>query len=257
LRQATLYNRVLRQLEKTFIEFRPILINPYANHFLPRPLANAFIKLAYLRKLSKWIEEHPLAELHEKKFDFYTSLYESQHLDDKIHYLEFGVATGDSLTWWVDHIKNTHALFTGFDTFTGLPEAWGIWQKGFLSTDGKTPAIKDERCNFEVGLFQDTLLNFLKSHRLDNRRLLVHLDADLYTSTLFVLTTLGPRLKKGDIVIFDELSSARCPEQEFRAFVDFVASFRIGYQVIGATKMHKQVAIEITQPVGHTRELHA
>jgi O-methyltransferase len=44
--------------------------------------------------------------MHIKKFDFCGSLYESQHLDDRIHYLEFGVATGDSLTWWIDHIKH-------------------------------------------------------------------------------------------------------------------------------------------------------
>jgi hypothetical protein len=88
---------------------------------------------------------------------------------------------------------------------------------------------------------------------LDDRRLVLHLDADLYSSTSLVLTTIAYSLKPGDILIFDEFSSVRCPEQEFRAFIDFVAAFRIGYKVIGVTRMYKQVAIEITSSVAGQR----
>ena len=252
--QEPLYNRFLHRLEKAFLDFRPIVINPYTHYCLPRPLMGLFMKLAYAQRLSRWIKEHPLEQLHATKFDLYSAICESEHLDDRIHYLEFGVATGKSFKWWITHIKHSQARFTGFDTFTGLPEDWGIWLKGSLSTGGKVPDMKDERCDFQVGLFQETLGTFLKNQQLDDRRLVVHLDADLYTSTLFVLTTLGHKLKRGDIVVFDELSSVRCPEQEFRAFVDFVSSFRIGYKVIGATGMHKQVAIEITCPVTENGE---
>jgi len=261
MHQEPLYNRVLHYLEKALLDFRPIVVNPYTHYYLPRPLMALFMKLAYSERLSRWIKDHPVKPLHATKFDLYSSICESEHLDDRIHYLEFGVATGYSFKWWVTHIHHGQARFTGFDTFTGLPEDWGIWLKGSLSTGGKVPELQDERCDFLVGLFQETLGTFMKNELLDDHRLVLHLDADLYTSTLFVLTSLGHKLKKGDIVIFDELSSMRCPEQEFRAFVDFVSSFRIGYKVLGATKLHKQVAIEITsavsENVGRTSQIQA
>lgn len=252
MHREPLYNRVLHRFEKAFIDLRPLVVNPYTQYCLPQPLMGLLLKLAYTKKLSRWMKEHPVEHLHDQKFDLYRAICGSEHLDDRIHYLEFGVATGRSLNWWITHIKNKQARFTGFDTFTGLPENWGIWQKGALSTEGRLPNVEDNRCDFQVGLFQETLANFLKNEPSDDRRLVVHLDADLYTSTLYVLATLGHQLKRGDIIIFDELSSMRCPEEEFRAFVDFVSSFRIGYRVLGATKMHKQVAIEITRPVGES-----
>ena len=58
--------------------------------------------------------------------------------------------------------KNPGSQFTGFDTFTGLPEDWNFrYQKGHFSTEGKTPDIHDSRCSFEKGLFQDTLEKFV------------------------------------------------------------------------------------------------
>ena len=41
------------------------------------------------------------------------------------------------------------------------------------------------------------------------------MDADLYSSTLYVLTMLAPYLKAGDIVMFDEFT---VPRHEYLAF---------------------------------------
>jgi len=249
MHRAPLYDRFLHRLEKAFLGYRPILINPYIHRFIPRLLMDVFMKVAYSYRLSKWINAHPVQQLYTTNTELYSAICESECLEDAIYYLEFGVAGGSSFKWWVHRIKHCNARFSGFDTFTGLPEDWGIWLKGSLSTGGAAPIIHDKRCDFRVGLFQETLWPFLQNNKLNDRRLVIHLDADLYTSTLFVLTTLGHELKENDIIIFDELSSARCPEQEFRAFIDFVSSFRLGYEVIGATKMHKQVAIKVIRPV--------
>lgn len=241
---------VLHRLMRSVLDFRPILVNPYTAYFLPQPLITMFMKAAYTRKLSRWMSEHRVGHLFDDRYELYRAVRDSEKLDGPIHYLEFGVHKGWSLNWWVTGIKDRQARFTGFDTFTGLPEDWGIWQKGSMSTGAKLPDLQDSRCNFEVGLFQETLAPFLKNEPLDYRRLVIHLDADLYSSTLYVLTTIAHHLKRGDLLIFDELSSMRCPEQEFRAFVDFVSAFRVGYRVLGATRIYKQVAIEITEPVG-------
>jgi len=42
----------------------------------------------------------------------------------------------------------------------------------------------------------------------------VHLDADLFSSTLFVMLQLGPYMKEGDLFIFDEFHDYM---DEFRA----------------------------------------
>ena len=130
----------------------------------------------------------------------------------------------------------------GFDTFTGLPEWWRPTEPtGHSSTGGQVPSITDLRCTFEVGLFQDTLPRFVGANDLSGR-LVVHLDADLFTSTLFVLTTLARVLKAGDILFFDEFS---CPLDEYRAFDEFVRSYRVKYELLGAVQAYTRVGIKI------------
>jgi hypothetical protein len=159
-----------------------------------------------------------------------------------IQYLEFGVYRGESLSWWLKRLSKPNARFAGFDTFTGLPERWRRSEPlGAFNANGNLPDIKDPRCSFEVGLFQDTLPGFIERNDLSGR-LIVQLDADLYTSTLFVLTRLAPHLKSGDILFFDEFS---CPHDEFRAFHEFVRSFRVKYEFIGAVYGYTRVCIKI------------
>ncbi len=95
-------------------------------------------------------------------------------------------------------------MFAGFDTFEGLPEDWGTFKKGEMSFS--IPQINDQRAEFMKGLFQDTLLPYLdkKGSSLVNGTNIIHLDADLFSSTIFVLTQLYKYLKKGDILFFDE-----------------------------------------------------
>ena len=72
------------------------------------------------------------------------------------------------------------------------------------------------------------------------------MDADLYTSTLYVLTRLAPFLKSSDIIIFDDFSAKLGFAHEFRAFLDFFASYRYSYKVIGAANLFWHVALKIT-----------
>jgi hypothetical protein len=169
---------------------------------------------------------------------------EQEALDQQpINYLEFGVYRGDSLRLWLAGISHPDSRFVGFDTFTGLPERWRpTEQAGHFNANGAVPDIKDPRCSFEVGLFQDTLPAFVARTDLSGR-LVVNLDADMFTSTLFVLTTLAPYLKPGDLIFFDEFS---CPLDEFRAFEEFVRSFRVEYEVLNAVYGYTRVCIKIT-----------
>jgi len=156
-------------------------------------------------------------------------------------YLEFGVAEGASIKWWTDKIKNPNCRFYGFDVFTGLPEDFGVMKKNDYDTKGNTPKIDDDRVKFVSGMFQDSLPNFLKNFN-SNRRKVIHMDADLYTSTLFVLTALYPTLRKDDIIIFDEFG---VPTHEFKAFTEIVDSYKLKFKVIGAVNNYLQLAIKL------------
>jgi O-methyltransferase len=158
-------------------------------------------------------------------------------------FLEFGVYKGESLKFWLNHTQNKNSKFYGFDTFTGLPEDWTKNRpKGSYSANGILPDIKDERVEFVVGLFNNTLPSFLNSFTNDKKNI-IHLDADLYSSTMYVLNTMLPYLKSGDILVFDEFGFQLL--HEFKAFIDFISYNSINYKCIGATTNYHQVAIEI------------
>ena len=70
----------------------------------------------------------------------------------------------------------------------------------------------------------------------------MHLDADLYSSTLFALTSLAPHLKPGDIILFDEFG---VPMHEYRAFMDFLSAYPFDYEVLGAVNNYLHVGMKL------------
>ncbi len=167
--------------------------------------------------------------------------------DKPVDYLEFGVFMGESLRHWI--ALNTHAesRFVGFDTFEGLPEDWlrfsDIGARTF-DVHGGTPDIDDTRVEFVKGLFQDTLMGFLEGYQPQpDAQFVLHMDADIYSSTLYVLTRLDDLLVPGSIVVFDEFSSVL---NEFAALRDYCSAYRRSYEVIGVTNEYfAQVAIRM------------
>jgi O-methyltransferase len=164
-----------------------------------------------------------------------------------IAYLEFGVARGDSLRAWLDLRRDETSVFVGFDTFQGLPEDWDrSHPQGTFSAGGRPPSIDDPRVSFEVGLFQTTLRPFpekpvLRDVLVDHR-LVVHLDADLYSATLFVLTQLDPIMAAGTIVLFDEFQSVI---HEFRAWCDYVSAYQRPWKLVALADGGEKAAVEL------------
>ncbi len=204
----------------------------------------------YLARFEKWrkgrAETFPMFENRYKLYDY---LNEKIVGDEPVSYLEFGVSKGESLKYWTDINKNPDSRFWGFDTFFGLPEKWEVFtgtvEKNAFSMNGNPPDITDARNSFVKGLFQESLPGFLKSFE-SNGRLIIHNDADLYTSTLYVLCECNDILKPGTIVIFDEFTSVL---HEFRAWEDYCAAYLREYTVLGATKgpndYFSQIAVEM------------
>jgi len=172
----------------------------------------------------------------------YRFLLEHEGLDAPIDYLEFGVSHGDSIRWWVENNRHPEATFVGFDSFEGLPDDWEAWPKGSFSTDGSVPAISDPRCKFVKGLFQDTLPDWLAGREF-RRRTVLHLDADLYTSTLLVLTQLLPKLKADSVLVFDEFNDYL---HEYRAFSDAMAAYRRASVTLCRTVDWEKAALKLT-----------
>lgn len=232
-----------RNLKKTFLWLRL--------HVLIGPFEKMFLNLANMSKLSRWAHQHKNKSSfndffssksdYNKRFSLYEHITSAETNNEPIEYLEFGVASGSSFRWWVEHNTNPQSRFHGFDTFEGLPEAWGPFKAGDMSTGSKEPDIKDDRVTFYKGLFQQTLPGFIARYNSSNRKV-IHMDADLYSSTLFTLTSLAPLLKKGDIILFDEYL---VPSHEFLAFDNFVKSYYINTAFIGAANNYLFTAFKI------------
>ena len=214
-------------------------------------LSGPFLFFSNLLSLTKWISRQKKADIlndfynpfrnHADRFKLYESITKKYSLaEEQINYLEFGVYKGTSFNWWVKTNTNPDSKFYGFDTFEGLPESWGTYAKGDMHAD--LPNTNDNRTKFIKGLFQDTLFAFTDNHRIDNCKLVIHLDADLFSSTLFVLSTLARYLKKGDIIIFDEFN---VPNHEYFAKKIFSESFYIKFELIGAVNNYYQCAFKI------------
>jgi hypothetical protein len=220
-------------------------------HVIFEPFSRFLITLAYISKLSKWVRQTPKSDFNDfytrhhdytKRYDLYDHIVQSESLSE-IYYIEFGVAQGQSFKWWVENLKSRDSRFVGFDTFSGLPEDWGYFKKGDMSANDSFPDVNDERCRFVKGIFQETLPSFLKEFRTDLRKV-IHMDADIYTSTLFALTMMGPFLNKNDILIFDEFN---VPMHEFKAFTEFLSSYYVKVSVIGAVNNYYQTAFKIEE----------
>jgi O-methyltransferase len=224
----------LRLIRKTKLWFVRLRL-----HRVFKPFVGAMDQLIHLTRLSEWVHGNRKLPYNDfplngwnygKRTEFYAHLLPQVVGQGPITYLEFGVAQGHSFKWWAGQQQHSASRFHGFDTFTGLPEDWGVFKAGAMSTGSKLPDVSDPRATFHVGLFQDTLPGFLSGFERTGK-LLVQMDADLYTSTLYVLTSLAPHLRKGDIVMFDEFF---VPTHEFKAFREFTASFRIALKPVAA-----------------------
>jgi len=159
--------------------------------------------------------------------------------NDPVLYLEFGVYKGYSMRLWSGGLKHPASRLIGFDSFEGLPEDWHADAlTGRFDTNGRVPLIDDQRISFVKGWFDVSLVTFqMPAHE----RLVVNLDADIYSSTKLVLDWLRPHFRPGDILYFDEFFDRH---QELRAFDEFLDSSGMRFKMIGATRSLNEVAFE-------------
>jgi O-methyltransferase len=152
--------------------------------------------------------------------------------NSRLIYIEFGVHEGYSLNYFSKQNINEESVFIGLDSFEGLPEDWGTMKKkGTFNTDGKIPSTDDSRVSFIKGWFQNSWASLEKKlssiSNLEN--LVVHYDADLYSSTLFALSKIDT-LKKPYIAIFDEFTG-----HETRSLFNYCQAYNSKVEFLGKT----------------------
>lgn len=234
---------ILRKTRSQVLKATQTIILATRLNYVLKPFAGGFQKLYCLSGFADWkktVKDVPSLKGYSQRFELYAKIIETEQID-LISYLEFGVSKGESIKWWLTKIANKDSRFYGFDTFDGIPEDWGTKPRGSYTNNGNIPLINDPRCKCIQGLFQNTLPEFLKQQE-PNRRLVVHLDADLYSSTLFCLCSLANHLKAGDLLIFDEFNITA---HEFRAFLDFKTAYPMNMVFIGESNQYNKVVFKI------------
>jgi hypothetical protein len=159
----------------------------------------------------------------------------------KITYIEFGVHKGYSMEYFAKRNRNKDSLFIGLDSFEGLPEDWGsIIKKGAFNTNDIMPDIKDNRISFIKGWFQSTssrLYSRLAGTKIEN--LIVHYDADLYSSTLFALSKIDT-LDMRYLAIFDEFAG-----HETRALYNYRQAYNASVSFLSKTVNPQSLPIQL------------
>ena len=149
------------------------------------------------------------------------------------HALEFGVATGATLRMIAARMPAT-----GFDSFTGLPQDW---RDGFPAGTFACDIPDVPGATIVPGLFADTLPHWVPPADIG----LVHIDCDLYASTVTVLTHVGPLLKPGAYIVFDEFHGySGWEDHEALAWSHYVAVTGVTFTVVGHGP--EQLAVRLT-----------
>ncbi len=158
-------------------------------------------------------------------------------------FLEFGVYRGNSINR-LARIK-PNVTFYGFDSFVGLPEHWRAGsRKRAFSIGGALPAV---RANVKLisGFYADTLPAFVAAHA-GKTISFMHVDCDLYSSTKTIFAETRALLAPGTIIVFDEYFNApEWREEEYKAFMEFIAESKTSFEYIGYIRTGSQVAVKL------------
>lgn len=137
--------------------------------------------------------------------DSLNTMFSSPLLKREGTWIEFGVAAQDSLKRIT--AERGEASVWGIDCFTGLPEDWTWGRPDYAIGKGtfaqKSIAIPPLGAKVIAGLFDDVLPSFRPADPVT----FVHIDSDLYSSCVSILTWLETVMADDMIIAFDELHS--------------------------------------------------
>jgi predicted O-methyltransferase YrrM len=162
------------------------------------------------------------------------------------NYLEFGVYSGGTIR----HIARGKPMATihGFDSFEGLPAAWSGFNLGrrAFSLGGRLPRVPGNVV-LHKGWFSDTIPKWCSE--VGGAIAFLHIDCDLYSSTVDVLNGLADRLQPGTVLVFDEYFNYPGWERhEFKAWREFAAAHGVDYEYVAYARQQVMVRIRDIGP---------
>lgn len=182
-------------------------------------LANAYVKLPlWLSRPAYSVARNTVFRDNNRRMPVFEAAFAEVRQAAKIgDYLEFGVGRGTSLITAnkISRRMDDFAAmrFHAFDSFEGLPCTEGPFVKGEMAYDQQVFArfitaagVPISRVTTSKGFFDRSLSPEL-AVSLDierGRAHIVHIDCDLYRSTVPVLDFIAPLLGIGSVVIFDD-----------------------------------------------------
>ncbi|MBF0589509.1 MAG: class I SAM-dependent methyltransferase, partial [Magnetococcales bacterium] len=164
---------------------------------------------------------------------------------------ELGVYRG-ATSYLMDRATNGRHQFHLFDTFEGLPETDPNYDPFWKSGDMNEPEFEevkrflpDERFHFYKGIFPETA----KALPEDLTFSLVHVDMDIYQSTVDALQLFYPRMVPGGIIVIDDYGLLTCGGlkmalDQFRAVINPLQS---GYDALQATLIQQRTHLEVVR----------
>ncbi len=160
-------------------------------------------------------QETPMVLVDDEAYNIYALAARTARIPGDL--AELGVFKGGSARL-ICEVKGDRELHL-FDTFAGLPEVGKsdpeFGKGGFASSFEKVQSYLSSFANvsYHVGLFPETA-NGLEHLRFS----FVHLDVDLYSSTLSGLTWFYPRLNRGAVLVSHDYVNALGVRQAFEEF---------------------------------------
>lgn len=225
---------------RLFRLFKPLLkqlLTLVGSRLSARTLRRFQFVINYM-KLGRWISEHNFQfnrRVRDRNAVF--AAVAEQVRDRRVLYLEFGVFQGASMRYWSRELKHPESRLHGFDSFEGLPEDWHELSKGTFSTQGVMPVINDARVQFFKGWFDQVLPTYsIPEHDV----LVIVMDADLYSSTIYVLRHLRPWIRPGTFIYFGNMSYPDEP----KAFDEFMKESGLKFRPVCADKSLRHAFFE-------------
>lgn len=163
-------------------------------------------------------------------------------------WIEFGVSSGETTKKYVSYMMENQKPLFGFDWFYGLPESWSKHDVGAFTQNGVIPII--DGCEIIVGLFENTLPNFINNLKKNISVLII--DCDIYSSTKTIFDNCKNHIEIGTVIIFDEIHNGdginnEWEENEYKAFMEFVYQYGVEFEWIAHIENGEQAACIITK----------
>lgn len=165
--------------------------------------------------------------------------------------LEFGTATGRTLNQFAHWLPGKTVY--GFDGWQGLPEKFNNLSTGHFAQ--KMPEVLfncrlvqgwfgERPTQDKSGIAEFTACDFANSHKAPIA--LLHLDADLYSSTKTVLDAFVKHIVPGTVILFNEYwNHPTWKKHEFKAWQEHVVQHNVQYEYIGYASDHQEVAVRV------------